>query len=232
MHHNLGFYATWLPGEAINVGDVGVLKGGRFRCLSSLRELGIRAVTAQTGTLVDVQYTSTRGTSISTSAGVNAVVGSGQITIDFSDAGAFLFHAMQMRPTRLENRAEVSDDILHAYEIRKWEKEWLLIEAVHIAKSTTVVISEDSKARLVLSAEAKGPIASLPLADPNASFSVVSTQGRLFHTIGARELRPLYSCLRLDDPLLGRPTVLAVRGPNQGPGVVLSRPTIDELIDS
>src|SRR5262245_41328195 len=88
MHNNLGFYATWLPGEAVSVGDVGVLENGRFRRLSSLAELGIRAVTAPSGTLVDVQYTSTHGTSISTTAGANAQVASGQVTIDFKNAGA------------------------------------------------------------------------------------------------------------------------------------------------
>ena len=116
--------------------------------------------------------------------------------------------------------------------MKEWQKEWLLIESVHTATSATVIIAEDSKAQLVLSAEAKGPIASLALADPSAKLSVVSTQGHLFHAIGAKELRPLYSCLRLDDPLFGSPRVVPVRGAESGAAASLSRPTIDELLES
>jgi hypothetical protein len=231
MHKNLGFYATWLPSEAVSVGDVGVLENGRFRRQSSLKELGIPMVEVPAGTLVDVQYASTTGTKINVSAGADVLVVSGEITIDFSEAGAFLFHAMQMRPTRLENRIEVSNEILRSYAIKAWKKEWLLVETVHRAKSATVVISEDGQAGLVISAHAEGALANLPLADPKAKLSVVSTHGRLFHLIGAKDLCPLYSCLRLEDPWLGQPKVQPVRGTGDQ-GVALSRPSIDELLES
>ena len=39
MHKNLGFFATWLPGDQLELGEAGVLKGGRFRKQSSLAEL-------------------------------------------------------------------------------------------------------------------------------------------------------------------------------------------------
>jgi hypothetical protein len=41
MHSNLGFFANWLPGDPIEVGDVGVLESGRFRRVVSLEDLGI-----------------------------------------------------------------------------------------------------------------------------------------------------------------------------------------------
>ena len=31
MHGNLGFFASWLPADPVDVGDIGVLEGGRFR---------------------------------------------------------------------------------------------------------------------------------------------------------------------------------------------------------
>lgn len=64
-----------------------------------------------------------------------------------------------------------------------------------------------------------------------ANIHVVSSEGRLFHAIGARQVSPLYSCLRLDDPLFGPPKVRPVLG-GTGEEVRFERPTIDELLDS
>jgi hypothetical protein len=31
MHNSVGFFATWLPGDILDLGDVGELKDGQFR---------------------------------------------------------------------------------------------------------------------------------------------------------------------------------------------------------
>ena len=42
MHENIGFYATWLPGDPMELGDVGIPSNGMFRKRSSLNDLGIK----------------------------------------------------------------------------------------------------------------------------------------------------------------------------------------------
>jgi hypothetical protein len=42
MHENIGFFATWLPGDLLELGDIGILVNGSFRKLSSLWALGIK----------------------------------------------------------------------------------------------------------------------------------------------------------------------------------------------
>ena len=199
MHHNLGFYATWLPGDPIEIGDVGVLLDGRFRRLTSLSDLGISYDLSAAGTPQNVQYTSAKGTKVgaATSASAAGIAGV-EINIEFSADEAFVFHATGLQATRLQELPAVGENVLAAYEKGHWRKEWLLIEAVHIADCSTIIISQDSSASLVLTGSVSGPIAVLSLADPKARLDVSSSRGKLVHVVGGRALRPLYSCLRID----------------------------------
>jgi hypothetical protein len=231
MHDNLGFFPTWLPGDGIQIGDAGVLEGGRFRRAASIAELGIPCEVSAGAARQDIQYTSTQGISVGTSAGAAAAPAKGEIRIEFSREGAFLFHASRLQARQLENRAKVGDEIVKAYRRGKWDKSWLLVEALHTAERATVIVSEDSSAELVLAASADVPLVSLSLADPKIALTVTSARGRIVHIIGGKGLHPLYSCLRLKDPLFGAPSVQPVRGAgnNESPFV---RPAIDELLES
>jgi hypothetical protein len=234
MHGNLGFFATWLPGDPIEIGEVGVLEGGRFRRMSSLKELGIACDLSTGQSAQNVQYTSTQGTKITTSAGATATaVAKAEITIDFSREGAFVFHASGLRWQRLENRSAVAEEVVEAYKKDKWKKGWLLVEALHTAEQATIIVSEDSSAGLVLVASAEAPIAGVSLADPKIGLTVASTQGKIVHIVGGKGLHPLYSCLRLKDPLFGAPSVQPVRGSGVGgEEIPFTRPNIDELLNS
>ncbi|HJX53679.1 MAG TPA: hypothetical protein VJ801_13010 [Polyangia bacterium] len=233
MHDNLGFFATWLPGDPIEIGDAGVLKNGGFRREGSLAELGIRCDVSEGSSTQDVKYTSTSGTKLAFSAGANAAgVAKTEITIDFSREGAFVFHASGLRTRRLSNRMEVARKLLAAYRTAKWPKNWWLVEALHTAQRATIIVSEGNSAGVSLAASAAA-IPSVSLADPKITLSVTSTRGRLVHVVGAQGLRPLYACLRVEDPLFGEPRVEAVRGigePDDEP--TLSRPIIEDLLDS
>jgi hypothetical protein len=223
MHDNLGFFPTWLPGDPIEIGDVGVFEGGRFRRMASLSELGIGCKVEAGAATQNVQYTSTQGTKVAATAGAAAAVGKAEITIEFSREGAFVFHASHLQPHQLKNRVEAGQDIVKAYKKGKWNKEWFVVEALHTAERATIIVSEDTAAGLVLVASADAPIVSISLADPKVSLTVASTRGKVVHIIGGKGLHPLYSCLRLQP----------VRGSGgSGNEVPFLRPGIDELLDS
>lgn len=234
MHDNLGFFATWLPGDALDVGDVGVLEGGRFRRMASLKELGIACEVSARQVNQDVQYTSTHGTKITASAGAAAAtVAKTEISIEFSQQGAFVFHASRLRPQQLENRTAVADSVVRAYDNGKWQKDWLLIETLHTAERATIIVSEDNSAGIVLAASVDAPLPSVSLADPKIGLTVTSTRGKIVHVVGGKGLHPLYSCLRLKDPLFGKPSVQPVRGPaSAGEESQFSRPGINDLLNS
>jgi len=232
MHENFGFFATWLPGDPIELGDVGVFEGGRFRRLSSLRELNIDVGVARGKSTQDTQYTSREGTRITAGGGAEILaIGKAEITIEFSREGAFVFQGSALRQDRLDNVAAVGARVLEEYARGAWRKEWMFVEALHIAKAATIIVSEDSSSSITLAADVKAPIPTTALADPRLALSVKATRGRILHVIAGKGLRPLYSCLRVTDPLFGSTSVQPVRGVTTGVHPV-SRPSIAELLDS
>jgi hypothetical protein len=231
MHGNLGFFATWLPADPVDVGDIGIFEGGRFRQVSSLAELGIPCEVEVTPGKSGMQFTSTEGVQLDASGGASVPAAARlEVSIRFSGAGAFVFHASGLQLRRLRNRSQVAEAMLANYERKRWKKEWLLVESVHAAERASIIISEDNSARLVLAADVKLP-QSISLADPKVGFEVSATEGKLFQTLGAKNLHPLYSCLRVKDPIFGQAEVMPVRGPGDVANH-LARPGIDELLES
>jgi hypothetical protein len=234
MHDNTGFFATWLPGDPIEIGDVGKFEGGRFRRMSSLKELGIEFSVSRGQSTQNVDYSSTRGTKISSATGAEvAAIAKAEISIDFSEQGAFVFQALQLQPWQLENRMIIGEQVVKAYEANRWDKSWLLIESLHSAERATVIVSEDSAAGLVLVAKFDQVIPSISLVDPKVSLSVASSRGKMVRLIGNEGLHPLYSCLRLKDSFFGPPSLQPVRGAKDARAdSQFSRPGIGELLES
>ena len=234
MHNNVGFFATWLPGDHIELGAVGVIKNGRFRQEATLKDLGIKYKQSDEGSPQPLKYISSKETTIESSAGVNVQAVKAEITIGFSSEGAFLFDALNVRQVRVKNRFDVTADILELYEEGKWHKEWYVIESLHIADSATIIVSQDQSAGMVMAASSQLPILSTTLADPRIDLSVKSSRGKLFQVIAGRDLRPLYACLRLKDGLFKAPKVVPVRGTvsREASTMMFARPSIDELLES
>lgn len=233
MHKNLGFFPTWFPGDMMEIGDAGVLSEGRFRKMSSLKELGIPFEVTPGVSKQNVQYTSTQGTTITPSAGAAVPgVAKAEISVNFSQAGAFVFHATGLSPRQIENRSVVAEAIVMAYKSNQWKKEWLLVEALHVADLATIIVSEDSRAGVVLAANVNAPLVAISLADPKIGLSVASVSGKIVHLVGAQEIHPLYSCLRLKDHFFSEPSVDPVRGTGPKESNPFDRPGIDELLHS
>ena len=198
MHNNLGYFATWLPGDAMSLGDVGVLESGRFRKLTSLKDLGIPCLVGMSGKPQTLNYTSTSDTSVTSSIGAEAPgIAQAQITVKFSREGAFLFQAIDVLNVELANRGETAAGMLQAFQQNTWKKQWMVIDSLYEAASATIIVSEDSTAEIELTAKSKLPLGSLPLADPKMGLTVVNSRGKIVHVIAGSGLHPLYTCLRV-----------------------------------
>jgi len=234
MYNNVGFFATWLPGDHIEVGAVGVMKNGGFRQEATLIDLGIKFKQSEEGSPQPLKYTSSKGTTVESSAGARISAVTADIKIDFSSEGAFLFDALNVRQVRIVNRFDVTADIIKLYEEGRWHKEWYVIESLHVADSATIIVSQDQSAGIVIAASSELPIPSTTLADPRIDLSVKSSRGKLFQIIAGRNLRPLYACLRLKDGLFNAPKVVPVRGTvsRETSIEMFARPSIAELLES
>ncbi len=179
LHDNLGFFATWLPGDLLELGDIGVLKDGRFRKQSSLQELGVTYQPSPLGPVQNLQYSSRNGTAISIDSSASAPCSShisAKIDVEFSSDGAFLFHASNVRNRRLENSGRLADSPPDLWERGKWNATWYLVELVHEADCATIIVAEDTSAGVTFSA--KGPLGGIPLANPKVDLSIASSRGR------------------------------------------------------
>jgi hypothetical protein len=236
MHNNLGFFATWLPSTAIAIGDIGVLEGGRFRRVASLKELAIGQPDVREGTAENVSYSASarRSDNISAGAGTAVPLASGELSITFTSEGGYVFEAIKMTQIEVADRLTLASSLLRAYEEGRWQKEWLLIDALYRAESATILVSEDTSSEIVLKASAAAlPSGLLPLADPKLGFGIASSSGKIVHIVAANNLYPLYSCVRVRDPLLfGKPSVVPVRGRADQKANPLGRPGIDDLLNS
>jgi hypothetical protein len=233
MHDNIGFFATWLPGDLLELGDIGILKDGTFRRRSSLRELGIEYQASPLGASQNLQYTSKSGTEFSVDSVVAAkpLDVSAAIKVEFSSQGSFLFHATNVRNRRLDNTASLTRSILEIWNKRKWDKSWYVVESLHQADCATVIISEEASAGVTFNA--RGTLGGIPLADPNVGLSVASSRGRMAQVLAGRNLRPLYSCLRVRETWFSGPSLEAVRGESlDARGSPFVRPGIAELLES
>jgi hypothetical protein len=236
MHKNMGFFATWLPSSTLELGDIGVLDGGRFRRVGSLSELGIRHPEAREGTAENVSYSASakRSDGITAGAGTAVPLASAELSIQFTSQGGYVFEALAMKQLEIADRLALAASLLQAYEKGQWQKEWLLVDSLYYAGSATILVSEDTTSEIVLKANAAAlPLGSLPLADPRLGLAVASSSGKIVHVVAANNLRPLYSCVKVRDPLLfGKPSVVPVRGRADQNANALGRPGIEDLLDS
>ena len=234
MHNNIGFFATWLPSSTMELGDFGVLEEGRFRRMGSLKELGVPKQKIREGTSENMTYSASADRKVGASAGAASAipVAKAELSIRFTRQGGYVFEAESIRNIEIAERFELAERLLQMYKQERWRKEWFLVDSMYVAKSATIIVSEDNSSEIVLQASSNVPLGALPLADPKLGLSVASSSGKIVHVIAQNDLKPLYSCLKVRDPLIGSPSVEPVRGLGQPSGQALARPGINELLES
>ncbi len=234
MHDNFGFFATWLPGDTIEVGDVGTIERGQFRKVTSLEELNIKFEVASAQSTQDVNITSSSGVAVKSSVSAqHSGLGEAGVTVDFSKEGAFLFSGSNLVQHTISYRMATTESLIRSFKDGKWKSEWLLVDRLYTCDRAVVLVSEGSNAQVVLSLDNQNLAKSPSVVDPKLDFSVASISGKVVQVLGKSGLSPLYSCLRVNVSLLGDVKVKPVRG-----GALLgdlkefTRLSIEELLNS
>jgi hypothetical protein len=155
-----------------------------------------------------------------------------ELSIRFTQQGGYVFEAVGIRNVEIADRIALAGRILSLYEERRWRKEWLLVDAVYVAASGTIIVSEDSASEIRLNVTGSVPLGALPLADPKLGLSISSSSGKIAHVIAQNDLRPLYSCLKVHDPMFGSASLVPVRGMEKQAVERLTRLDIRELLES
>lgn len=219
IHDEIGLFPTWLPGDHIKLGDVGILSGGRFKTLSSIATLatdwgdGIEINEEKAGTAERFTYQSNCVIDIKASGSAETTIGSTtigkcELKLAFSKNGAFIFDSVGAQHYRIQNQLALNDWILAQYAKKKWKKEWHVIDELYSAVRTVVIVCQSNLASLILKGNIPllTPNGKLSLADVSTEFSIIPQNGDVLYHVG-NSTQPLYSCSKIISSIWNGATV-------------------------
>ena len=152
---DLGLWAVWEPGDSVDAGDYGRITGGRWLRLGSVwKRLGEEpSEHIVESAPIDFQLGSASASAIGAGASADHV--QALVRLDFKNE-----HALFVRATGSRKR-EVADlqDLAARIVARQldWERHWLLVSSVRVAKVFSVVGATAAGSRV----EVSGPVPDL-----------------------------------------------------------------------
>jgi hypothetical protein len=200
------YFATWLPSTQHKLGDVGVFKNNFFVRFTSLEALGIsfkkrenkRAISSiNCVSTTGVKKTSKTAAEINTS--IPALpVGKAGIEIEFYKKGSYIFEAEESYESSIEDLHQVEEDICKVFKEGSWRAGWFVISNIVYTPNASIIISNSSNSKLVLSIAGDIPITGIKLGDASADFSIVSESGHTVQLINAKNLTPFFQVHQLE----------------------------------
>lgn len=156
------------PMKDLTIGDVGLLENKLFKRqdhLSALTGLTVKHRLSKLSAQTDNRfYLATEGkTEVRSLAKGDAGLAHAGLEINLQKENAIFFSATDIRIHEIENQILLGQKILELYKAGIWQRQWVLVTAVYIAKSTLIFGSAKGGASIVLEAETDVP--RLDLAD-------------------------------------------------------------------
>jgi hypothetical protein len=202
MHDGLGFWATWLPGALIRVGDCGTVEDFAFARRTSLSSFGVSFQEREPTSLGPLHHSSSKGVSIAfhTAARASAEAipglpnGRAGVTIGFEREGGVVFAANNCRQIEIEDIHSLEQNLQTAYLERGYPANYVVVTAMVRASSATVLVSSGKKASVTLTASADLTEV-IDLARADAGLSIARSRGLASQHIAEGEMTPLFKVM-------------------------------------
>lgn len=237
MHTKFKYYAAWLPGISLRLGDVGIINDqNQFVPKTSLKNKGITFEVLEDAKKDDLKYVSTGGVSISMKAAGELMAGTKVLkpadigfVAEFGHDNAIVFQADGVVSSRIEDIDRLTDEIAAKAEKNEWKKEWVVITELIAADSSTILISNSNNARVEIKAKADVP--GLNIASADAGLGVAFESGMHTTLVAKNGLTPLFNVAKLESPgtgifggiiTIGHGTTRGMRSPEKGPAAPTS----------
>jgi hypothetical protein len=199
LYKKFGRFAPWLPDTPIALGAVGVVEGGEFIKKTNLESLGIAWTPSKPGPASVLDHSSATGVTIALKAKGEVVPGSillkgdAGARISFAKLGGVVLQASDVRVVSIKDTDSVARAILDMFALGIWHEDWVFVDEVRTAASTTILISEEKSSRLELKAAGnlQGPAA---LA---GGLVVAAKQGSITSFVGSKGCTPLFNLSRV-----------------------------------
>lgn len=212
LKKQFGYFATWLPGTPLELGDIGVLKGNIFTKISNLSDFKIKFDVEKDTSKADIEHSSKGAVSITTKAsGTVAPQGSSLgeieagIRVEFNKENAILFKANATLSPSIKDQVSVGNQVIKLFEEGKWDKNWVVITEIVEAESATILISSSSNSKIELKAKGDVGSANLDIADADLGFELKFSKDLSTKIIAEESLTPLFRASKIKRPWFSKP---------------------------
>jgi hypothetical protein len=201
-----GYFASWFPNSPIQLGDVGVMEGPYFKQLTSLKELQLSFVPRTSKKSANFSYSWEADFAIDSNASVNiANVGiTSSLNVKFNNAGAFVFETTDCTITEIENKISLGLEIKKMFIANTWEVDWVVIDSIVAAGSSTIIISNSNNSEIQLSAS--GELSKINLTDANLGLKIKNQTGEITKFLADKGLVPMFKTSKIKLSFLQRIT--------------------------
>ena len=202
IHEELAFYASWMPSQVLALGDYGTMDNdGAFVPLGNVSALGFGELTSVSEKRPDdiFEVSAEEGTSVKVKAAGTAVPGStlaiadAGITFRFAKANALVCKLKGATQETVNNLGALETFVVQRHRASKWKQDWRVVTQRIVAAGTTIVYSTTDNAALEVSAKSQVR----DIADASLAFSVVGKTGGMVHVVGAPDLAPFMTLMKL-----------------------------------
>ena len=218
LYKQFHYFATWLPGAPLELGDIGILKNNEFTKISNLNNEGIEFKIEEDTTKSDLEHSTNGAVSITTKlAGtvpaIESVLTSADagFTIKFSQENAILFKANGTLTPRIDDQIKLGKEVIERYKQGKWNKDWVIITELVQADSATIIISSSEKGILELKAKTNISTAKLDIADISLNLECPYSKDVSTKIISEQGITPLFKVSKIHSNLLMRPVFRALK---------------------
>ncbi len=220
LKRQLGYFATWLPGTPLALGDIGVFKQNVFTKIGNLSDKGIAFDIERDTTQSDIEHHSSGEVSITIKAAGQTVEGSqlpsidAGVTVNFGNKNSILFKANGTTSPSIQNQIKLGKQIVELYRKGSWDKDWAVITELVHSTSSSIIISNESGGKIDL--KVKGDIGAnnIDIADADANFELVFAKGLSTKIIAEKGLTPLFKVSKVKSHIFSKPSfeLKGVRG--------------------
>ncbi len=201
IHEKLEFWATWLPGTRVKLGDCGTVDNFVFNRRSSLSSFGVEFSEDDRGGLGDLLHQSVNVVAVEfhvagESQEVQGLAGNAGATVKFHRGDAVLFAAKKCAQTEIADLNALERDLKAALKDRDFPAHYVVVTAVVRASSATVLISQGKGAGITLRAGADIGLSGIAdLASAEAKLSVVRNHNLATQYVAETDVTPLFKVM-------------------------------------
>lgn len=131
----------------------------------------------------------------------------GKASISFGSSNGFFLALQGLKIRQLAQPQLLVLAILNAYKAGHWEKNWVFVHQLGVAKKLTVVLSAERETTVLIQGAGKAALAAGTAVDMSAGFKFVASTKAVTQITGAKNLTAFYGAYRVRDRTFGSPTV-------------------------